>query len=105
MNKCPICQRELIDGDSIDEHHLIPKTHGKRNKRAYTKTNLIILHKVCHNKIHSVFSTKELLKTFNTIEKIKAHPEIKKFVEWVQKKEPEFYDGSKDTKERKIKRR
>jgi len=41
---CPLCGRPLIRGDSVDEHHLIPKSQGGRDK--------YLIHKVCHQKIH-----------------------------------------------------
>ena len=95
--KCPICQREMITGPSLDDHHLVPKTFKGR------KT--ITLHKICHQKIHSTFSERELYHHYNTIENILGHNEIQKFVKWVAKKDPEFYDTNHDTKERKRKRK
>jgi len=102
---CPICGRELVEGHTIDDHHLIPKTHGKRNKQAYDKDNLVTIHVVCHSKIHATFSETELLNYYHTIERLCEHIEIQKFVKWVSKKDPEFMDKNKDTKDRKKKRR
>jgi hypothetical protein len=95
MSNCPLCDRELIDGSSIDEHHLIPKLKGGR------KGPTVILHKVCHSKIHSVFKENELARVYNTIDKLLEHPEIQKFVEWVKKKHPEFYESSRQANTRK----
>ena len=103
--ECPMCQRELVEGRTIDDHHLIPKTHGKRNKDAYSKDNLVTIHKVCHSKIHATFSEVELLNYYHTIERLLEHEEIQKFVKWVSKKTPTFMDKNKDTKDRKKKRR
>ena len=51
MLMCPLCNREL-GTEWIDEHHLIPKTFkGKET---------ITLHRICHEKIHSTFSEREL---------------------------------------------
>ena len=97
QNNCPICERELIPGKSIDEHHLIPKTFRGKEK--------ISLHKICHRKIHSVFSERELQHHYHTVERLCEHEEIRKFIKWVSKKDPEYYDGSKDTKSRKKRRR
>jgi hypothetical protein len=91
---CPLCTRELVPGASIDEHHLIPKLKGGR------KGPTVMLHKVCHAKIHSVFKEGELARTYNTIEKLLEHEEIQKFVVWVAKKHPEFYESSKRNKRR-----
>jgi len=94
---CPICQREMVEGKSIDEHHLIPRTFkGKET---------ITLHKICHRKLHSVFTEREMAKHYNTVERLLEHEEIQKFAKWVSKKDPEFYSGSKETSSRKKKRR
>jgi hypothetical protein len=95
-NICQLCSREL--GDLlIDEHHLIPKTFkGKET---------IKLHKICHRKIHSVFSERELLNYYNSVDRIKENEQIQKFITWVIKKPIDFYDVSKDSNERKSKRR
>ena len=105
MNTCPICQREMIPGPTVDEHHLIPKSRGNRDKRAYDKSNLVLIHKVCHSKIHHTFSEGELLATYHTIDELVNHPEMMKFIKWVSNKPPVFVAKNKDTKSRKRKRR
>lgn len=83
-DKCPICDRPMIKGNSIDKHHFYPKCKGGR------KTEF--LHRICHRKIHSLFTENELAKTYNNAEDIREHPEIIKFIKWVNNKQPEFYD-------------
>ena len=86
MEKCPLCSRALLPDAPIDKHHLIPKSQGGRE--------VVLLHKMCHRKIHSLFTEKELAKKYNSIEKLLAHEEIKKFVEWIKNKPSYFYDGT-----------
>ena len=94
---CPICNRPMIMGKSVDEHHLIPKTFkGKET---------VLMHKICHNKLHTVFTEREMFNYYNTIERLLENEEVQKFVIWVSKKHPEFYDTNKDTNRRKSKRR
>ena len=93
LGPCPICGRELIKGKSINEHHLIPKT--------YKGKALITLHIICHTKIHSVFTEKELRDYYHTVERLREHPEMQKFIKWVRKKEPEFYHRNKRMKSKK----
>ena len=95
----------MIEGHTIDEHHLIPKTHGNRNKDAHQKSNLVLIHKICHSKIHHTFSENELFSYYHTVERIVEHPEMVKFIKWVQKKPADFMDKNKDTKARKRKRK
>jgi len=84
IDKCPICERDMWKGPSIDKHHMVPKSRGGKETE--------FLHKICHRKIHSIWTNKELEKDFNDPEKIKVHPEMQKFIEWVKKKPCDFYD-------------
>ena len=96
IGPCQICGREMISGDSVNEHHLIPKTFkGKET---------ITLHKVCHSKIHSVFTERELYHHYHTPERIREHPEMEKFIKWVRKKEPEFKARNRTTNDKRSRR-
>ena len=84
VGSCPICDRDMLKGPSIDRHHFYPKCEGGRETEW--------VHKICHRKIHSVFTESELAKEYNNAEIVRSHPEIIKFIKWVSKKEPDFYD-------------
>ncbi|WKB52598.1 HNH endonuclease signature motif containing protein [Eleftheria terrae] len=86
MPPCPLCGRPIVPGPSADEHHLVPKSEGGRDKT--------LVHRVCHRKIHATFSEKELARGYASWEALRGHPEIASFVQWVRKKPPEFNDGS-----------
>jgi hypothetical protein len=90
---CPLCRRAIAG--PCNRHHLIPVSKGGKN------TPTILLHKICHDKIHAVFTEVELKRYYQTIEKLQQHEEIEKFIQWVGKKEPEFYDKSVKTRKRK----
>ena len=91
--RCAICGRELIPGKNINAHHLIPKTFkGKET---------ITIHVICHTKIHSVFSERELFQYYHTPERIRNHPEMEKFIKWVRKQPPNFRVRHKQYKGRK----
>ncbi len=81
---CPICDREMWKGLSIDRHHFLPKCKGGKETE-WT-------HKVCHRKIHSFFTNSQLEKDYNNPELVRSHPEIQKFIKWVSNKEPNFYN-------------
>jgi hypothetical protein len=87
LGNCPLCGRPLVAGKSIDEHHLLPKSQGGREK--------FLMHRICHRKIHATLSEKELAKNFTTWHALQAHEEIAAFIAWVQKKPPEYYDNSR----------
>jgi hypothetical protein len=92
---CPLCGREL-GAVNIDRHHLVPKTF--KGKEQFP------IHKICHRKIHSAFTERELLRSYHTWEALRGHEEIRAFIEWVARKPPDFYTRtytSNDKKRRK----
>jgi hypothetical protein len=92
---CPLCGREMAE--PCNKHHLFPVSKGGKN------TPTILLHKICHDKIHAVFTENELKKQYNTIERLQQQDEMAIFIKWVRKKEPQFYDKSVKTKRRRSK--
>jgi len=94
---CPVCDRDLIEGNSINNHHLIPKLKGGKDS--------FPIHKICHSKIHSIWSENELRDTYNNWDSIKSDERIQKFIKWVSKKDPEFTDSNKMSKNHKKRRR
>lgn len=94
-NICPLCKREFGLKEYTSKHHLIPKSKGGK----YTDT--VVLHSICHRKIHSVFTENELNKHYNTIERIAAQEDMAKFIKWVAKKHPDFYEKSRDMNKKK----
>ena len=90
LGHCLICLRKMYLGSSVDEHHLIPKTFGGKET--------VTIHRICHQKIHSLFTERELQKQYHTIEALKTHPEMGKFILWVSKKPPMFYDHNDSLK-------
>jgi hypothetical protein len=83
---CPLCNRPLAE--PCNRHHLLPLSKGGKG------TTTIVLHKICHDKIHAVLTAMELKRYYYTIERLQQQEDIAKFIRWVQNKEPEFYDRS-----------
>lgn len=83
---CPLCNRELAE--PFNRHHLIPVSKGGKH------STTLLMHKVCHDKIHTVFSETELKRHYHTVDRLQQHESIASFIKWVQKKEPEYYDKS-----------
>lgn len=79
---CPLCGRPIPER-SGSQHHLVPKSLKGRDT--------VTLHRICHRKIHALFTERELQKRYDTIERLLAHPEIQKFARWVSSKPPGFY--------------
>ncbi len=89
--QCPLCGRELAP--PANRHHLLPISRGGRG------TQTVMLHKVCHDKIHSVLKEADLERHYDTIEKLQQQEKIARFITWVQSKPPGFYDTSSRQKE------
>jgi hypothetical protein len=85
-NQCPICGRVLAE--PLSRHHIVPLSQGGSGE------DTILMHKVCHNKVHSLFNEKEIARTYTSISKILENEDVQKFVGWVKKKPLDFYDGS-----------
>jgi 5-methylcytosine-specific restriction enzyme A len=92
---CPLCGRPL--GVKIEAHHLTPKSRGGRET--------VALHPICHRKIHTTFSEAELERLYPSIEALRAHEDIARFILWVARKNPDFYLATYDSRERRIMRR
>ena len=78
-----------------EKHHLIPKSRKGR------KTILVCCN--CGNKIHKLFDNKVLERELNTIEAIREHPQVQKWIKWVRKKK-DFSVCFKDKKNKRFKR-
>ena len=83
---CALCGRVLAT--PFNKHHLLPLSKGGKN------TPTILLHKICHDKIHAVFTEMELKRYYHTIERIQQHDAIASFLKWVRNKDPHYYDKS-----------
>jgi hypothetical protein len=92
LGPCPLCGRAMVDGPSVDRHHLVPKSEGGRRT--------VVMHRICHRKIHSVLEERDLATTYPDPEALRAHPEIARFVRWLARKPPEFYKRTETAKAR-----
>lgn len=97
FDPCPVCDRPMIPGPSVDKHHLIPLLKGGKEN--------FPIHRICHSKIHSLWSENELRDTYNTFEAIRADDRMQTFIKWVVKKPPEYRDSNKRVKDHKKSRR
>lgn len=82
LGPCGLCGRPMVAGPSIDAHHLLPRSQGGRET--------VMLHRICHRKIHAELSEKELARAYTSLEALRAHPAIADFIRWVARKPPAF---------------
>ena len=87
---CALCARPL--GKRVEKHHLVPKTEGGRET--------VLVHPICHRKIHAVFSERELAVAYQTPEKLRCHPDIAKFIVWLAGKPVDFHKRTEPARRR-----
>lgn len=88
---CPLCLRPIPAAAKQSLHHLVPKLRGGAGGPT------VRLHQICHNEVHATLSETELARRYNTVESLRAHPRIAKFVDWVGTKPPSFHSRSAGT--------
>jgi 5-methylcytosine-specific restriction endonuclease McrA len=90
---CPLCGR-LLGTVNIDRHHLVP--------RSFKGKEQFPIHKICHRKIHSAFTERELLQAYHTWEALRGHEAIRSFIDWVANKPPGFYTRTHTSNKKKF---
>jgi hypothetical protein len=83
---CWLCARPM--GEIIEWHHPIPKSRGGRERRQ--------IHPICHQTIHANFTNSDLEKRYSTVDALLSHPEIRKFVDWIANKPPNFHAPTRE---------
>lgn len=92
---CPLCGRQLVSGPTVDAHHLLPRSQGG--------TDTVALHRICHQAIHATLNEQELARDFRTVEALRQHPDLGRFIAWVKKRPADYLDRSRWTRERRRK--
>ena len=49
------------------------------------------VHPICHRAIHANFSNAELARDGVSAARLKQHPEIARFLDWIERKPPDFH--------------
>ncbi|HET6522374.1 MAG TPA: HNH endonuclease signature motif containing protein [Geminicoccaceae bacterium] len=87
---CPFCGRPLAEAPSVNRHHVVPRSEGGRET--------VRLHRICHRKLHSLWTERELARRFASLAAGREHPEMRAFIRWVQRKPPEFHARTFDVR-------
>ena len=82
----------MVEGPSVERHHLVPRSRGGRVSEP--------VHRICHRKIHSLWSETELARGLASWEALRAAPELAAFLAWVRRRPPEFVSRTKTAKRR-----
>ena len=86
---CELCKRA---GTELTRHHLIPRARHRKGeiRRHFDKAELTgrlaMVCRACHKFVHTVLSERQLANEYNTVNQLLSHPEIARFVNWVEKR-------------------
>lgn len=78
---CWLCGRPF--GARIEYHHPVPKSRGGRMTEP--------VHPICHRTLHATFSNAELARAGSDLDKLRAHPELARFLVWIAEKDADFH--------------
>jgi hypothetical protein len=77
---CWLCGR--VTGKTIVWHHPVPKSRGGRD--------VVPMHPICQKTLITNFTNSELQRHGMDVEALLATPIVRKFVDWVANKDPDF---------------
>lgn len=80
---CWLCGRPT--GKAIVWHHPVPKSRGGRD--------VVPMHPICQQTLVANFTNSELQRHALDVDALLANPSVRKFVDWVAKKDPDFSAG------------
>lgn len=81
---CPLCGRPIPPHVPQSLHHLVPRLRGGKGGPT------VLLHRICHREIHASLGETELARSYNTIDALRRHPRLAKFIGWVARRPAEF---------------
>ena len=77
---CWLCGRPM--GKTIVWHHPVPKSRGGRD--------VVPMHPICQKTLMANFTNSELQRHGMDVQALLDNPNVRKFVDWVAKKDPDF---------------
>ncbi len=77
---CWLCGRPV--GKVVVWHHPVPKSRGGRD--------VVPMHPICQQTLTANFTNSELQRAGMDVDALLAHPAVRKFVDWVAGKDPDF---------------
>jgi hypothetical protein len=74
---CALCGRKIPEKHLTERHHPVPVAKGGKSAEVVCID--------CGDQIHQLFSNNELRDRYNTMDKLKAHSDVQKWIRWVRK--------------------
>ena len=91
---CELCGRR-VGKDRLTRHHLLPRSHARRMRRRRKgrqelkrrdPARTVALCAPCQRNVHASLSNGDLRRGYDSLEVLSAHPDIRRFIEWVRDK-------------------
>lgn len=78
---CGLCGRQT---PVLTEHHLVPRSQGRRQGVRVGDLPTTLLCPPCHKFLHRTFTNAELAGDYRTLDALLAHEAVRRFVAWVR---------------------
>ncbi|MBB6017908.1 HNH endonuclease [Deinococcus radiopugnans] len=79
---CALCERAA---PHLTEHHLIPRSQGRRRGAKVSDLPTAMLCGPCHKFLHRTFSNAELAQDYSAVDALLEHEDVRRFVAWIKK--------------------
>jgi 5-methylcytosine-specific restriction endonuclease McrA len=87
-SRCQLCGRP----EELTDHHLIPRSQHSRLRRVRNEFDVEAarhdtarLCSACHRTVHSLLTDRELAEDYHSLESLRSHPGIRRFVRWARR--------------------
>lgn len=78
---CALCGRAV---PLLTEHHLVPRSRGRRRGLKPQELPTVALCRPCHSFVHRTFSNEELERGYATPQRLLEHDAVRRFVTWLR---------------------
>lgn len=92
---CAFCERRFDSSSALTEHHLLPRAEGGK------KEHTAMFCRLCHSTVHASFSNHTLAGQYDSISALREAPELKPYLKWVKKQDPNSRFKTRPRKDRK----
>ncbi|MBZ9752005.1 HNH endonuclease [Deinococcus sp. HMF7604] len=82
---CALCEREV---PQLTEHHLLPRSQGRRQGLKAAELPTTLLCPACHKFLHRTLTNAELARDYRDLPALRAQEDVARFVAWIRRQPP-----------------
>jgi len=79
--RCALCARPT---PVLTEHHLVPRSQGRRQGLKVQTLPTVLLCSPCHKFLHRTFTNAELAGEYASVEALLGQEDVRRFVGWLR---------------------